>query len=67
MKIWYFYFMGMYPVGACGIVSAETEALALTLAKDTVRHEGFNPDSVKAVIEFKADLPSAHIILNGDY
>lgn len=67
MKTYYFKFYGHYPVGACGVVKAETKGEAYALAYDEVVK--INKDNHgEFMIDKLIEIPEGcTIVLNGDY
>lgn len=67
MKTYYFEFNGIWPVGACGYVVAETPEYALALANIAIGEVMGELITLEALIEVDTHLPHAKIILNGNY
>lgn len=68
MKVFSFEFLGMYPVGAVAIASAETKEEAAEIFKKKLAEAGFSQDvPVEQIVEFDISKPNCEILLNGDY
>lgn len=68
MKVYTCDFEGHYPVGACGVVVAETPRKAFNLMNKALVADGLKPlESIDELNELDTTKPKATILLNGEY